>query len=136
MKEKLHNEFDRDRIIGYIKRLDLSKSYSVEVRERKARRSLDQNALMWLWLTCIESETGNDRNDLHDYFKKKYIAPKEVEVFGVKELEYTTTDLSTGQFKEYLDKIQAFASTELSITLPNPEDKIWDEFFDFYRDRL
>jgi hypothetical protein len=136
MKEKLHNEFDRDRIIGYIKRLDLSKSYSVEVRERKARRSLDQNALMWLWLTCIESETGNDRNDLHDYFKKKYIAPKEVEVFGVKELKYTTTDLSTGQFKEYLDKIQAFASTELSITLPNPEDKIWDEFFDFYRDRL
>jgi hypothetical protein len=136
MKDKLHNDFDRDRIVGYIKRLDLSKSYSVEITERKVRRSISQNSLCWLWLTCIETETGNDRNDLHDFFKKKYIAPKEVDVFGVKELKYTTTDLSTAQFKEYLDKIQVFASTELAITLPDPDDKIWEAFYEHYRDRL
>jgi hypothetical protein len=136
MKRKLQTELDREMIIGQIKRLDLKKSYTVEVTEKRVRRSIPQNSLMWLWLTCIEHETGTDRNDLHDYFKERYILPTEVNIFGEKRLKYTTTDKDTKQFKEYLDKIQCFASAELSITLPNPEDKQWEEFYNYYSDKL
>ena len=136
MKTKIHNEFDRERVIGQIKRLDLTKPYTVEIVQRNAKRSIDQNRLYWLWLTCIGNETRNGRDDLHEYFKQKYIQPETVVIFGEERLKHTTTDKSTAQFKEYLDKIQAFAASELAITLPDPDDKHWEEFVEFYRDKL
>lgn len=136
MKRKLTSDLDRNMVIAYIQRLDLKKLYTVEVIEKKSTRSISQNSLMWLWLTCISFETGNDRDELHDIFKKKWIEPKKVVMFGEEINRYSTADLNTTQFKYYLDHIQAFASTELSITLPNPEDRYWTEFYNYYVDKL
>jgi len=87
-------------------------------------------------LTCIEDETGNNRYDLHElYFKKKYIKPKIIKIFGRIEERYSTKDLDTAQFKEYLDKIQTEMSVE-GITLPDPDDLIWDSFYEHYKDKL
>jgi len=136
MKRKLTSDLDRNMVIAYIQRLDLKKLYTVEVIEKKSTRSISQNSLMWLWLTCISFETGNDRDELHDIFKKKWTEPKKVVLFGEEIDRYSTADLNTTQFKYYLDKIQVFASTELSITLPDPEDRYWNEFYNYYVDRL
>jgi len=123
-------------VIAYIQRLDLKKLYTVEVLEKKSTRSISQNSLMWLWLTCISFETGNDRDELHDIFKKKWITPKKVVLFGEEINRYSTADLNTTQFKYYLDHIQFFAASELAITLPDPEDRYWNEFYNFYIDKL
>ena len=32
--------------------------YTVTFARQREPRSIEQNALMWLWFTCIESETG------------------------------------------------------------------------------
>ena len=137
MKRKLTSELDRNMVIAYIQRLDITKKlYTVETLEKKAGRSISQNSLYWLWLTCIEFETGTNRDELHDYFKHKFILPTECEVFGELIIRCTTTDKDTLQFKMYLDKIQIFASTELSITLPDPKDKYWQEFYEYYIAKL
>lgn len=136
MKRQLKTELDREMVIAQIKRIDLSKPHTVEILEKKANRSISQNSLYWLWLTCIEFETGTDRNDLHDYFKQKYILPETKEIFGEQLIFYTTKNKDTLQFKNYLDKIQIFTLTELSIKLPLPEDQYWNEFYSFYVDKL
>jgi hypothetical protein len=136
MKRKLTSEVDRDMVIAFIKRLDLKKLFTVEVLEKKATRSISQNSLYWLWLTCIEFETGNDRQYIHEYFKKKYLQPERIQLFGQYDDYYTSKTLNTTQFKYFLDHIQTFASTELAITLPDPESQYWDEFYKFYVDRL
>jgi cytochrome c peroxidase len=136
MKRQLQTELDRDMIISHIKRLDLKKSYSVEVTEKRVKRTISQNSLYWLWLTCIEFETGNNRMDLHEFFKTKYITPEIKNIFGTPVEVRTTTDLNTIQFKYLLDQVQIFASTELSITLPDPEDKKWEAFYKYYSDKL
>jgi hypothetical protein len=136
MKRKIISELDRDMVIGYIKRLDLKKTYTVEVTEKRVKRTISQNALYWLWLTCIAFETGNDKDELHDLFKRKYLQPERVMIFEDQFLRYSTTKLNTTQFKYYLDNIQVFASTELAIHLPDPKDKYWDEFYKFYVDKL
>ena len=136
MKRKIITELDREMVIAAVKRLDIKKVHTVEITEKIVKRSLSQNSLYWLWLSCLEAETGNDADDLHDYFKKKYLQPTTVVVFGVVENKYTTTNLDTKQFKAYLDKIQIFASTELAINLPDPEDLRWEEFYNYYSDRL
>lgn len=136
MKREIKSELDRDMVIAQIKRLDLANPYTVEILQKRKVRSISQNSLYWLWLTCIEFETGTNRDELHDYFKHKFILPVEVNVFGEKIMRWTTTDKDTLQFKEYLDKIQIFASVDLSITLPDSEDKYWDEFYSFYIAKL
>jgi len=136
MKRKLHTELDRDMVIGHIKRLDLKKTYTVEVTEKRIKRTISQNSLYWLWLTCIEFETGEDRNELHEYFKRKWLEPKDIIIKNDRFQYYSTRSLNTIQFKYYLDHLQIFASTELAIKLPDPEDKYWEEFYSFYSDKL
>ena len=136
MKRKLLSEIDRDMVISQIKRLDLHKTYTVEITEKKPVRTISQHKLYWLWLTCLSFETGNDKDDLHEYFKEKYIEPTVVTVFGVEQKRRTTTTLTTTQFKYFLDHIQQFASTDLSITLPDPESQYWNEFYKYYVDKL
>ena len=103
----------------------------------KEKRTLDQNKLYWLWLSCIAKETGNDKDDLHEYFIYKYLNPELVQVF--EKMIYkrlSTTQLDTKQFTEYLNKIQVFANTELAIELPNPEDLKFAEFFEYYKNYI
>jgi hypothetical protein len=136
MKRKLITELDRDMILAHVKRLDLKKVYTVEITERRIKRTISQNGLYWLWLTCISHETGNDKDDLHEYFKQKYMSPKTVNLFGENLYRLSTTDLDTLQFKGLLDHIQIFASTELAIALPDPNDLRWEEFYDYYKDKM
>jgi hypothetical protein len=136
MKRKLLTELDRDMVISQIKRLELKKVYTVEITERRIKRTISQNGLYWLWLTCISHETGNDKDDLHEYFKEKYITPVTKYVFNEPVYIMSTADLNTVQFKYLLDSVQYFASTELQIILPDPEDKRWEEFYDYYKDKI
>jgi hypothetical protein len=136
MKRKLQTELDRNMVISYIQRLDIKTLYTVEVLQKKSNRSISQNSLYWLWLCCIEFETGTDREYLHELFKRKFLPPETTEVFGEQLIFYSTKNKDTLQFKHYLDKIQIFASVELSITLPDPNDKYWQEFYEYYIAKL
>ena len=136
MKRKLKTELDREMVIGQIKRLDLSKDYTIDIILRRKVRSISQNNLYWLWLTCLEFETGNSRDYMHEYYKDEFILADEVEICGKKIFIKTTKNKNTLIFKNYLDRIQIHASTEFSIKLPLPEEQYWDEFYSFYIDKL
>jgi CTP:phosphocholine cytidylyltransferase-like protein len=136
MKKKLITEEDRNQAITSLVKITLTEGWWFELTKRRKVRTVSQNRLERLWLACISFETGNDANELHDYFKEKWIEPKEVIIFEEKKMVYSTRNLNTVQFKYFLDKIQAFVSTELGITLPVPEDKAWDSFYETYRDKL
>jgi hypothetical protein len=136
VKRKLTSELDRDMVIAHIKRLDLNKTFTVEITEKKAKRTISQNSLYWLWLTCIEHETGTNRQDAHDEFKRRFLTPERVMVFGEPRDRLSTTELNTTQFKYLLDHVQIFAQTELSIDLPDPDDKKFEDFYKYYIDKL
>ncbi|SHG33328.1 hypothetical protein [Dysgonomonas macrotermitis] len=125
---------DKDKVKAYVDDLKADKKYIVEVKVARERRSIDQNALYWLWLSCLMNETGENKDNLHEYFKTKFLGVDERQCFGHHfYLPNTTTKLDTLQFKNYLDRIQEFASVELGITLPDPKDLYWDEFYQQYK---
>ena len=130
--EKKH----RKEAIEYIDSL-FAQDKRVTIVITKEQRTLEQNRLYWLWLTCIAQNTGNDKDGLHEYFVSKYLQPELIQVF--EKMIYkrlSTTLLDTKHFTEYLNKIQVFANTELSIELPNPEDLKFAEFKDYYEKYL
>lgn len=89
------------------------------VSEKKKPRSLSQNDYYWAYLRIIEAETGDFAEDLHEFFKRKFLPPRFVNVMGNEvKLPNSTTRLTTDEFSEYISKIERLTS----IPSPNPEE--------------
>lgn len=110
-------------------------TYTVKIVRKTEPRTISQNALMWLWFTCMEETTGTPKSDWHDYYCSKFlvrvveVADKALPVVG------RTSSLNTLQFSKFLDQIQADAQTEYGVTLPLPSDRYYQDFVDEYKNR-
>lgn len=119
----------------------------VEIKPESKDRSKAQNRLYWKWLHEIHKKTGNDEDQLHFEFKKKFlinILKRDDESYAVMCLaisqlkqseseqfraiadgvirETSTTRMNTSQFTNYLNLIEAFALKEFGMVLPVPDD--------------
>ena len=45
----------------------------------------------------------------------------------------TSSKLNTEQMTTFLNQLQADAQTELGITLPTPQDRFWEAFYQEYK---
>lgn len=50
---------------GFIPDLDLSKTYDIEIKEHKSKRSIEANRMLWGILQQIKDVTDNDLMDLY-----------------------------------------------------------------------
>lgn len=106
--------------------------YTLTIKRANEKRSVNQNALMWMWFNCIENETGTPKQDVHDYYCKKFLC--RVVSFGEKmeKVVGETSRLNMQQMTDFLNKIQADAAAEFGIQLPIPEDRYFEEFYQQY----
>lgn len=107
--------------------------YTLVAKRDTDKRSISQNALMWMWFNCIAHETGQNKTDIYDYYRMLFLT-REVVING-KEVSVSsgTSSLDTRQFTEFLNNIQSDAASEFGIRLPTPEDIYWDEFQNEYK---
>lgn len=135
----LHNNYTQANFEG--------KPLVVEIKPECPNRSKAQNRLYWKWLHEIHRKTGNDEDQLHYEFKKKFLigilkrdddeyaamclaikALKQSESEQYEAIangvirETSTTRMNTDQFTNYLQLIEAFALREFGIVLPIPDD--------------
>lgn len=134
---RINKPTDKEAVKQYIDKLPDGKQFIVSIDKKKEVRSLPQNRLYFMWLNCISHETGNEVKDLHKYFTEYYLPRETIRIFDkVTERPISTTKLSTAEFTIYLDKIETFASSELGIVLPHPEDLYFAEFYDKYQNSI
>lgn len=131
MKLKIQTEQDRQKAIEAIQAISLEKTWLFSLTKRRKRRTLSQNRLLWLWLTCLEvdGETGYAKEELYQYFlnvfpTRRFVMDKEIII--------TSSVMDTKEKATFLDAIQRFAGTELGVVLPDPEDKRFEEFENQY----
>jgi hypothetical protein len=115
--------------LPYVFSLLANGKYTITIKRANEKRSIPQNDLMWMWLTCIERETGTPKDDVYMYYCKKFLM-KTIQVGNKMERIYNTSSkLNQEQMSEFLTKIQVDAATELGITLPKPEDRFFESFY-------
>lgn len=108
-------------------------TYTITVKRMAEKRSIAQNDLMWMWLACIENETGTPKDEVYMYYCKKFLT-KTVNIGGKLERIYmTSSKLNSEQMTDFLNRIQADAASELGITLPQPQDRFFEAFYQEYR---
>jgi hypothetical protein len=137
MKFRITNA-DTSAVTAYLQKLSPAKEYDVTVAVHKAQRSIPQNKLYWCWVALICEETGADRDEVHTELKRRYLPSESVVgLYGeVIKRPISTSKLNTAQFTAYLEKVQVLASSELGIVLPVPEDRIFEEFYEQYENRI
>lgn len=98
---------------------------TLKIEKQISTRSLSQNNLYWFYLEIIERETGNNKNDLHEYFKRIFLKPKFIKVFG-KEIKIpnSTSNLKKHEFSDYMEKICA------ETAIPIPDTESYKEFME------
>ena len=136
MKLTIFDEKSKSTAVSYIQKLPVSKAYILSITNKKDSRSVSQNKLYWLYIACISKETGVEKDDLHAYFKQRFLLKDEIDIAGeVLKATYSTSKLSKDNFAIFIEKIISFAS-ELGIVLPSPDDAYFEQFREYYEDSI
>jgi len=129
----VYNFKTREEAIELVSNLDLNKVHQVKVTCKRAKRSISQNSYYWLILNALEQDTGNSKDDLHDYFRIQYLGLELCNVLGNDYNRIKSTSLlDTSQFTQYIEKIKVFASSELGFAIPDPKDLEFERFKNYY----
>lgn len=108
--------------------------YTITVKRASEKRSVSQNDLLWMWMTCIEHETGTPKEDCYLYYCHRFLMTLVKVGARAAWANRTSSKLSVSEMSDFLKKIQADAATELGIVLPEPQDMYFDRFAEEYGD--
>ena len=132
MKYTLNTEYDRTRLLMKINTLKLNADWVIKVTKQRKPRSLDQNSLLWLWLTCLEqdSETGYTKEEFYTFFLSEFPTYR---VILERQVQVSSSSFDSVEMTRFLDNIQRFAAGELGIELPDPSHRHFEEFQNRYQ---
>lgn len=87
----------------------------------RKKRSLNQNAYYWLVLTMMALEMGDNKDDLHDDMREKYLSVKKVlPDNSVSVRKRSTTECDSKEFTDYLNSVKKWAYDYLNMVIPEP----------------
>lgn len=119
----IRDEAHRKRALDLIASLSLEKPWQITVEPHRKQRSLSQSALYHKWVGIVADYTGHSHDEIHEFAKSEFLAPRVVDVNG-KRIEYrSTTKLDTMAMSNFMTAFYAWATSELGLFLPVPEEQ-------------
>lgn len=112
------------------------KKIKLTIEELKDKRSLNQNALYWAWMTILGKDIGHTKEEMHLVFRKQFLSDKMPPLVKDEFMQYlkgenvdlnSTRKLNTKEMHEYMENVDNQAK-ELGIRLPVPDDKFYEEY--------
>ena len=122
-----------DTELAYVFSMLQNGTYQITVKKVSEKRSIAQNDLLWMWMKCIENETGTPKDEVYMYYCKKFLWKITVIGDRTEKIYLTSSKLNTEQMTRFLNQVQEDAATELGITLPTPQDRFFEAFYADYK---
>lgn len=124
------------KLMAFLSVLDVTKEFQVTIGSVKKERSPQQNKALWgCAYKALRTATGNDPEDLHDYFCGEYFGWDIHEVMGQKKKKpkrTTTTDydghrdvISTLDLQDFYAFIQQRSAETVGVFVPDPDPMWW-----------
>jgi len=96
-----------------------NKRVNLYIEEYKKQRSDNQNRYYWgVVIKILSDELGYTPEETHEALKIKFLRIKGEKLDTVK----STTKLSTKEAEDFYEEIRRWASVELSIDIPEPNE--------------
>lgn len=134
--EKRDGKVTWDKPIDLLLSLLPTGTFTLTIKKQAKGRSINQNALMWMWFACIADTTGNTKEEVHDAYCYMFLSRPVTMGNRNGVIPTGTSKLTSDEMKEFLDKVQADAGVELGIKLPNPDDLYFDAFCEAYKHKI
>lgn len=113
-------EGEKQRMAQYVR--SLKGDIDVSVKKRTKPRSSHQNRYYWGVVIEILSEyTGYEREEMHDALKMLFLR-KPAHAPGLPDTLRSTSDLTTKEFEDFLERVRRWATIELSVSIPLPNE--------------
>jgi hypothetical protein len=120
----LHNEFIRRNLMSFLEKLDFASPMEVIVRPFVEKRTLEQNARLWMLHTKAAEYVGCTAEDMHEDMLCK--------VYGYTEVRMPSGDLkrkplkrssarNRKEFAAFMEQVEAFYISELGVWLDHQE---------------
>lgn len=122
------------KLVGFLSSLPMDKAWKITIAEHRKTRSNEQNNALWgVAYVAIHEASGNDPEDMHEYFCGEYFGWVERPMFGQRKKRprrTTTTDasgrrsvLTTIEFMDFYGFIQR-RMAEFGIYVPDPNEEV------------
>jgi len=95
--------------------------WKVTIERQKDIRTLSQNAFSWMVYGVVADHTGHTADEIHEDFAERFAAPVYSTVLGREKVTHPTKGLHVDVMSKYIDRICAFAASDLGIVLPARE---------------
>lgn len=106
------------------------KTYVIEIKEPRPKRTNKQNAYYWVCLGIIGQHCGYSSDEMHELMKYKFLGVEEKVVKQTGEMLKSlksTQNLDSTEFTVYIDKIRLWGLQELDCYCPSPEEYYQNE---------
>lgn len=100
-----------ENLIAWLRKLDFTKHWEVIIREKKPKRSLEQNSRLWDLYRSIGSHLGYSADDMHLLMGYKFLRDEKIINDTPVTLVKSTTSLSPQEMSEYQTMIEAWAAS-------------------------
>jgi len=113
-KLKILNRAGFDALIQRMDGLELD----ILVRKHRKDRTLTQQGYLWVIYQFIADNTdGWTKEDVHDAMRQMFLTDRT----GPMPRLLSTTELSTVEFNEYIERIAQFCAETLDLVIPEPQ---------------
>lgn len=128
------NHTQRERMIIFLDKL-IERKKIIKIEPITESKTLSQNNYIWLVFTHIANETGNTKEDIYQYYLKKYPIRKEIEINGlIDSIQVSLSKFTKEQTKVFIDQITTDARME-GFDIPDPEDLKINEMYNYYKEK-
>lgn len=106
-------------------------TYDVAITQRREGTKA-QARLLWMWVNAIARQTGDKPDDVYKWLCHELL-PREVTVMGERvTVDGNPRDLTRQQMTAFLDLVRSWVRTTTGIRLPQPEDRVFEQFAQVY----
>lgn len=114
----LDSEERRVRVISALTRMPLDPILQVTIEEYDPKRSGQANRRYWKLLQEASKKCGHHVDELHDFFKEKFLGSRVIEIAGERAtVRPSSRRLGVKAFKAYMDQVEQFLIEKLGVWL-------------------
>jgi hypothetical protein len=118
------------KVCAEIGELPSNRAWLVQVVQYRRKRSTEQNAFLHaVPLKLISEFTGHEMEDLKTYFLGECFGWQGFEMFGQQRKRplKRSSELNTAEFSFFMEWIERWASNELGMIIPRPNEYLINE---------
>lgn len=114
----IDSEAKRDRAAKWLSRIPCDEVMELALRPYKPTRSDRQNRRYWKLLELVAQHTGQDKDEIHEAFKAKFLGNQETTIGGETIThQRSSARLMVKDFAEYMERCEQWIVETLGVWL-------------------